>query len=360
MTRKGKNWIKSIMGTGGTYFLVVLVVSIGAAYFFTGGKLFTSWRYFGIGTTWSMAIWYSQSLGNGYIIDRLDERISWLTHPWKRVTIGFLSLVVYSFVAFQIIQLTFGYFFFGWEQGEFFQSENFWKLFWFNGRIAVIISLSISTVLTSVGFFRGWREQAVKAERLEKEVYVQRYEALRNQLNPHFLFNSLNVLTELVYDDQELAVRFIRKMSDVYRYVLDSRDHELVPLEEELRFIEDYVGLLKERFAENLQVEFVDSLREQKAKYIVPMSLQLLMENAVKHNVVSTADPLNVCFTMNGNRIEVVNGLQLKNGEVPSGQLGLSYLQKRYDSYAQGEVEITQTETHFSVSIPLLELENEA
>lgn len=340
---------------------IVFLVSMGAAYYFTGGKLFDSWEYFLVGTSWSMAVWYSQALGNGRIIDWLDERISWLEQPRKRAVVGLLALMTYSFVAFQVIQLTFGYFFFGWERDGFWVSEEFWENFWNSGRLAVGISFTISFVLTAVGFFRGWKSAAVRAERLEKEVYAQRYEALRNQLNPHFLFNSLNVLTELIYEDKEQAVGFVRKMSDVYRYVLDSRERELVPLEEEMSFCHAYIDLLKERFGENLSVKWtVDTATDN--RYILPMALQLLIENAVKHNSASIAQPLDLTITAKDSQLIVHNALQPKRTNEHSNKIGLAYLKNRYASLGQGEITVDHNteEGYFEVRLPYLKIDNDA
>lgn len=237
------------------YFAGVTLVSVLAAYFFTNGRLFDSTRVFVICTLWSMCIWFSQSLGNGYIIDSLDKRISWLDQPLKRLVVGFFALVIYSFIAFQVVQISFEYFAFDYQKEDFFESEEFWSRFFASGRIAVMVSIGISTVMTAIGFLRGWKQAAVNAEILKKEVVAQQYEALRSQMNPHFLFNNLNVLTELVYEDQDQAVRFIRKLSDVYRYVLDSREKELVPLGDELRFAKSYASLLEERFGANFTFE---------------------------------------------------------------------------------------------------------
>jgi energy-coupling factor transporter transmembrane protein EcfT len=339
--------------------LIVLVASLIAAYYFTGGRLFDSWEMFLVSTSWSLIIWYTQSAGNGMLVDWLDTRISWLEQPRKRAIVGFLTLIAYSFVAFQIVQLTFGYFFFGWEREGFWVSEVFWEDFWNSGRIAVGISFTIAFVLTAVGFFRGWRTAAVKAERLEKEVYAQRYEALRNQLNPHFLFNSLNVLTELIYEDKEQAVGFVRKMSDVYRYVLDSRERELVPLDEEIAFCHQYIDLLKERFGDNLNVhwEVEENLHEQ---YILPMALQLLIENAVKHNAASIAQPLDITITATDSQLIVHNALQPKRTNEHSNKIGLTYLKNRYASLGQGEITVDHNteEGYFEVRLPYLKIDN--
>jgi two-component system LytT family sensor kinase len=355
MTEK-RDWSKKMVGSRLKYIGIVFLISVGAAFYFTGGKLFTGWYIFLVGTSWSMAIWYSQSLGNGWIIDRLDERISWLEQPGKRFIIGFTALITYSFVAFQIVQMVFGYLAFGWKEENYFGTDEFWIDFWQNGRLAVIISLVIATVLTSIGFFRGWKSQAVRAEQLEKEAYIRQYNALRDQLNPHFLFNSLNVLTELVYEDQDQAVSYIRKLSDVYRFVLDSSKQEVIELEQELEFTEKYVGLLQERFGDNLSITW--HKENGSSQFIVPMSLQLLIENAVKHNVISKQDPLAIDIRIDENAITVSNSLKPKSDTTNSTGLGLKYLRDRYERLASKDIKVTESisEKRFSVELPTIEI----
>lgn len=355
MTEK-RDWSKKMVGSRLRYIGIVFLISVGAAFYFTGGKLFTGWYIFLVGTSWSMAIWFTQALGNGWIIDRLDEKISWLEQPVKRFIVGFGSLILYSFVAFQIVQMIFGYLAFEWREEDYFWSDAFWQDFWINGRIAVIISLVIASVLTSMGFFRGWKAQAVRAEQLEKEAYIRQYNALRDQLNPHFLFNSLNVLTELVYEDQDQAVSYIRKLSDVYRFVLDSSKQEVIELEQELEFTEKYVGLLQERFGENIKVTW--HKENGRAHYIVPMSLQLLIENAVKHNVISKQDPLAIDIRIDENTITVSNSLKPKSDTMNSTGLGLKYLRDRYERLANKDIKVTESisENRFSVELPTIEI----
>lgn len=342
------------------YFGIATIISIIAAYFFTSGKLFDSSRFFFLGTSWSMAIWFSQSLGNGYLFRAIDKRISWLTHPWKRLFVGFFAAVVYSFVAFQLVQISFEYFVFGYKQEDYFTGEAFWSRFFESGRIAVIVSISVSTVMTAIGFLRSWREAAVQAERLKNEVVAQQYEALRSQMNPHFLFNSLNVLSELVYENQDQAVRFIRKLSDVYRYVLDSREKEVVPLTQEIDFVTSFAALLKERFGANFEFQLHGNEHNVEGPYIVPMSLQLLLENAIKHNVVSSAQPLKVDLYFLENSMKMVNKIQLKRHVEASSNLGLTYLRNQYQLLGGKEVLVKDANGEFSVEVPFILIENAA
>jgi LytS/YehU family sensor histidine kinase len=179
-----------------------------------------------------------------------------------------------------------------------------------------------------------------------------KYESLRNQINPHFLFNSLNVLSDLVYDDQATAVKFIQQMSDLFRYVLDSRDKELVPLKDELEFIRSFTFLLKTRFEDKLIIE--NDIQPNSDDFIVPMTLQLLIENAVKHNEVSEAYPLRISMRKKGDYFEVENGVRPKNVGDDSKKTGLKNIIQQFAFFSDQPIEIIPTENSFLVRVPIL------
>jgi len=189
---------------------------------------------------------------------------------------------------------------------------------------------------------------------LKSEMMAYKYESLRNQINPHFLFNSFNVLSDLVYDDQAQAVKFIRQMSELFRYVLDSRDKELVSLGEELEFMKSYTYLLKTRFGDKLDLKV--ELHPESNEFIVPMTLQLLVENAVKHNEISEKFPLSVIIRKNGNYIEVENPLQPKQVGEDSKNTGLKNISQQFGFFTEREIEVKSTATTFLVRVPLIQM----
>lgn len=334
-----------------------VVLSLVAAFYFTNGRLFKSTSIFLAAGAWSLSIFATQALGNGYIIRSLDKRISWIHKPWTRLLVGFFALVAYSLIAFLIVHLSFGYFIFEWWTGFEAMTRAFWSEFYYSGRIAVVISLIISVVLTSVSFLQGWRAETIRSAELEKAMAEQRYEALLSKLDPHFLFNSLNVLSEMVHSAPDEAVRFIRKMSDVYRYVLDQGKQEVVSVEEELRFVDAYLDLLKERYGKALVVKrSIDDLDALPRGYLLPMSVQLLVENAVKHNAASAKEPLTIHLEVRGQSLCVRNNLRPKLRETSGKGLGLQFLQERYKSLGQGEPHITHSENTFEVCLPVLHI----
>ncbi|MCB0804678.1 MAG: histidine kinase [Bacteroidales bacterium] len=190
---------------------------------------------------------------------------------------------------------------------------------------------------------------------LQEENIISQFETLKSQVNPHFLFNSLNVLSSLIFIDQDKAAKFVRQLSKVYRYVLDHKDMDTIVLREELPFIESYIFLLKTRFDQNLQVK-IEIPEEKMDHKVAPMVIQLLVENAIKHNVISRLKPLSVSITATSedDYLTVSNNLQLKSSTERSSRIGLSNIRKRYDYLSGKKVDIIHDENHFTVKIPLL------
>lgn len=187
---------------------------------------------------------------------------------------------------------------------------------------------------------------------LEQQHVESELAGLRHQVNPHFLFNSLNTLACLIPEDQERAVHFVQKLSKVYRYVLEHRDAALIPLRDELTYMEAYSHLMKERFGENLQVVIGD-LAPWLQSPVAPLTLQLLFENAVKHNVISNEKPLKIEIFGEKDYLIVRNNLQLKNQQMESTGTGLNNIRERYRLLLNAPVEIIQNDQHYTVRIPL-------
>jgi sensor histidine kinase YesM len=206
----------------------------------------------------------------------------------------------------------------------------------------------------AVFLLNRWRTSLAEMEKYKKENAEYRFETLRTQVNPHFLFNSLNTLSSLMYEDREKAAGFIRDLSDVYRYVLENRSRETIPLREEVKFIRSFVYLYQLRFDNKLNVE-IDIAESFQDKQIAPMTLQLLVENAVKHNIVSVKKPLGISVTANENGyLTVRNNLQKKPAEMASSEIGLKNITSRYAYLTDKPVEVSETESEFIVRVPLI------
>lgn len=200
-------------------------------------------------------------------------------------------------------------------------------------KASLLIGLLVTVILLSfeIGgqLLQGWKRSILEVEKYKTESINAQLQNLKSQINPHFLFNNLSVLSSLVYDDADKAVDFINQLSKVYRYVLEQKDTELVTLESEMKFIEAYIYLLKIRFGNNIEFH-IDIPTPNKAMILPPMSLQILFENAIKHNEVSSEHPLHIYLTAVNCKLEVKNLMQIRiQNEAPSNT-GLKNIIERY------------------------------
>ncbi len=275
----------------------------------------------------------------------LDRHYSWLEVPVRKMLVHVVVEVFLVLLVVVLVKLVFI-----WVQGQslqdlFQQLSDGWA--W-----AVSVTVFGMTLRNAFVFLRNWQGSVLNEEVLKREKLVAEYEVLKNQVNPHFLFNSLTALTTLVHQDADKAEAFIRRFSAVYRYVLEYREQEIVPLSREIRLIEDMAYLYQYRHGNNLQIAI--RLDAGGDKYILPMVLQLLLENALKHNVVSDEQPLKVCFFEEGEQVVVRNGLQLKEHVPDSTGVGLDNIRLRYTYFSDRKVKVENRGSYFQVKIPIL------
>jgi len=219
-----------------------------------------------------------------------------------------------------------------------------------------LVNLLYHLINAIIFYFKEYKTTSLEAEQLKNITAQAELQLIKNQINPHFLFNNLNVLSALIMKDNNEANRFIEEFSKVYRYILSNHDKELVELKTELDFIKPYIFLLEKRFAEGLVIK-VNIAEDYKNQYIIPASLQMLIENAIKHNVVSRQRPLLIDVHSNGNNTIVVsNNLQAKQTIESSTGIGLQNIIKRYKLVSNKEVEIQAGENDFTVTLPLVTL----
>ncbi|HRA60905.1 MAG TPA: histidine kinase [Bacteroidia bacterium] len=286
--------------------------------------------------------------GNLRIDDMLNKKLPWVINPAKRILVHLPVSLVFSAFAIYIPMLVFNTYVC--ENVELHQG----KLMLSSIAIGVLISFMILSVEISTQFFSNWKKSLVEVEKYKAESAQAQLQNLKSQINPHFLFNNMSVLASLVYKDQDKAVDFINQLSKVYRYLLDSRNSELVSLDSELAFIKSYTYLLQIRFDKSFVFE-MDVPQNLLSKLIPPMALQMLVENAVKHNEVSTDHPLTVSVSANENYLTIKNNLQLRSNEEDATKTGLQNIRARYKHFTNNEVEIIENEKSYIVKIPLLE-----
>jgi sensor histidine kinase YesM len=219
--------------------------------------------------------------------------------------------------------------------------------------IATLMILTVNGGSVGTYFFKEWKKALIKSERLQKERAVVQFENLKNQLNPHFLFNSLTSLNSLIFENQQLASQFLQQLSKVFRYVLQNKEKELVSLETEIHFIENYISLLQTRFCNCLHIH-INISKANNSRYIVPVTLQILIENAIKHNIVNEQNPLTIQIYADEAYLYVQNNLQLKSIIENSNKMGLENMKALYEFLSENVIEVIETDRDFTVKIPLL------
>jgi two-component system LytT family sensor kinase len=318
--------------------------------FFTCSNCLSNGNYqdFWASAIMSSTFWLVLSEGNSYLGEQVDKFVTWLESPLKRFIVGVIVLLIYTTIAsFVVLYLFIGVYY----------QQDFLQIMVDNWQYSLTLPLGITIfiALTMHGreFLMSWRQTAINYEKLKSENIATQYESLKNQVNPHFLFNSLNALSSLVYSDQDKAVDFIRKLSEVYRYVLDHQMDEVVTLEEELEFVDSFVFLNKIRFGKSLKVDLGDF--SSRDKYMIPpLALQMLLENCFKHNVVSKDNNLQVDIYLEDEFVVVKNNLNPKKVAEHSTGLGLNNIKSRFSFLTEKAVEIIECENSFAVKIPLL------
>ncbi len=285
--------------------------------------------------------------GSLFIDKRMNARFPWDKKPVKRAISQSIIGIVFSVSIIFIGTSLFDYFICHFPK----DSKN--KM----GIAGLVVGTLVTLILmaTQIGtyFFINWKTSLTDVEKYKKESVEAQLENLKSQVNPHFLFNNLSVLSSLVYKDQDKAVDFINQFSKVYRYILDNKSKELIELETELKFIESYCYLLKIRFGEGLQFK-INISSEKQQHLLPPMALQLLIENTIKHNETSLDMPLHVDIYTKDDYLIVSNNLQVRTLNEESSRTGLKNIMSRYRHYTKMEVHIHTSEKIFEVKLPLL------
>lgn len=256
------------------------------------------------------------------------------------VIITMVLLTILNFFTYVVI--------YGGSWGNFVSQQSIdWYLF------GLFITLVMTLIYHAIYFYRLSQTQKVNEQKVIARSATAQFDALKNQLDPHFLFNSLNVLVSLIEENPKAATKFTTSLSKVYRYVLEQRNKELVTVDDELSFARAYVGLLKTRFEDSIEIDIPEKSSNPEMK-VVPLSLQLLLENAVKHNVVSDSKPLKLRIYEENHQLIVENNLQKKQVPGSSSGVGLQNIASRYQLLTKRKMSISQDEQFFRVQIPIL------
>lgn len=304
---------------------------------------FSSWQVILISAAEALVLWE----GNRLVLIFCRGRYPGLDQSRQRILsqlVGCMAatiLIRYANVWFYDQTLFWGYMF---------PPEGYWYSI-FVGLLYVII---VAGIYEGLYYFHKWKQLLSEAEALKRENLQTQLDSLKTQINPHFLFNNLGSLSSLIMEDPARAVTFVNELSSVYRYLLQANERQLTTLKSELTFLRDYFHLLKTRFGDGVHLE-VDVEEDQRAYLLPPLTLQLLIENAVKHNIVLTQKPLHIrVYTDRNDNLVVVNNLQKKTSPVLSNKVGLRTIISKYRLLNKGAVRVTETPAHFRVELPLV------
>ena len=286
--------------------------------------------------------------GNRYLLFTLRAYFNWYEKPLRKI-IAILLTVPFFTVPVTVLLLVIWYRIFN-------EGVVDWPVVRTTTLLILLAVLYIVHVYETVFLVREAESEMVLRAETEKHRAEAELAALKNQIDPHFMFNSLNTLSHLINEAPNKAVMFNDHLADVYRYILQNRDRDLVMLGEEISFLEDYFALLKIRFADaiHLEMNIPGSAMEQ---YLVPpISIQVLAENAIKHNEFSDQSPLHIHLALGDEAIMVWNSIRPKTLRKASSGLGLQNLDERYRLTTQKSIAITREEGRFQVRLPLLNI----
>lgn len=285
---------------------------------------------------------------NALVFMTLDSYFKKERFTPRRLLIGFISSFVVSIFTVFLLHIF---------QDVVIDGNNFSKFIAnekpANYVVSVIITLVVSLAMHAFYFYKAYNENKVKEQKIIAGTANAKFESLKNQIDPHFLFNSLNVLSSLIEENPENAQQFTTSLSKIYRYVLEQKDKELVTVSEELAFAKTYMKLLKMRFENSITFDMPVDFDNTDAK-VVPLSLQLLLENTIKHNVVSENKPLHIKIYIKDNFLVVENNLQKKEVLQDRKGVGLQNIINRYDILTKRKVLVEQTDLIFAVHLPIL------
>lgn len=276
------------------------------------------------------------------------EKIGWKGYSIRRLVIATTGSVILTLAGFFFCRMVEETLIEGLSLQAFLANESLGYYFF-----PLLFTTIVSLFFHFVYFYKSLQEKKVKEQKIIAGTATAKFDALKNQLDPHFLFNSLNVLTSLIDENPDQAQKFTTALSKVYRYVLEQKDKELVSVEEELAFANTYLKLLKMRFENSIFIEMPQKLSNSEAK-VIPLSLQLLLENTIKHNTVSEQKPLKVRIYEEDAYLVVENNFQKKEVLSTRKGVGLQNIVNRYDVVTNRKVQIENNSEYFRVKLPVL------
>jgi len=286
---------------------------------------------------------------NAYFYHYLGTKITWKQNSKNRLIIGALGSITLTMIGLALLRFVTVVLIFGNPIEKFLNDPNA-RIYYVFGLVITIIA---SLVFHSIHFYKALTDKKVEDQQIVAKTETAKYESLKSQIDPHFLFNSLNVLTALIGENPKQAEKFTTKLSKVYRYVLEQKSKDLIELNEELHFAKTYMELLKMRFENAVTFEIPEEASNSELK-IIPLSLQLLLENTIKHNVVSEENPLKVIITEENGYLKVTNNYNPKAVLEKGTKVGIKNIVERYNLLTLKKVVVEKMNNQFVVKLPLL------
>ncbi len=303
-----------------------------------------AWDFFVDNQIFSVSLY----MANTYVIEYYLTKYKGQFWKKEKFIKGVISAIGVTILTVFLIRLILRVFVHGMTFDVFFTNEKI--EFYYS---PLIISAIATSIFYGVYYWKSKQDNKVKQSKIIAGAASAQFDALKNQLDPHFLFNSLNVLASLIEENPKQAQKFTTSLSKVYRYVLEQKSKELVPLDEELAFAKTYMNLLKMRFEESILIDIPENASNADYK-VVPLSLQLLLENAVKHNKVTPLKKLSIRIYEEGNKLVIENNIQTKQVVKKSSGVGLLNIRRRYNLLSNSTMDVLDDGEVFKVRIPLL------
>jgi two-component system, LytTR family, sensor kinase len=294
----------------------------------------------------SVGLGYPMMLVSRLVTRRFGDRISWEINPVKKIASTLGVVIILAIVITLLLNYIFIYRIQGVTVGQYLRTTILLLL------LQILVIVYIFSIITAVEFFKKWKEGLIKQQSLQRKAIELQLETLKNQVNPHFLFNSLNTLTSLIHKDADKAVQFTIQLADIYRYALENKDKPTVPWLVEKKFVENYLSMQQIRFSSNIAVSIAVGGDEKFE--VIPLSVQMLVENAIKHNIITADDPLEIAIYVENNFLVVRNKLQLKSSVEYSENIGLANIKQQYEILAGQKVDVSRESGFFTVKLPFL------
>jgi len=333
------------MKIAGGIVLIISIVTVGINYFLMG---WINWEVVSQQILYNTYYGVPLSIINGWFFDYLEPIYPWDEQPRRRVLWGIIGSFLITMATIFLLNIILWSWIWGDDFSVVYSPEN--RSFYV---IAVIITVVISTVLHAISFYKEVQQEKQINARLRQEKLLTELNALRAHVDPHFLFNSFNVLSGLIDEDPEKAQTFLAGLSKIYRYILEQRNTETTTLQEEIAFAKKYLSLQKMRFEDSIKLELAIE-EELQSKKIPTLTLQLLLENAIKHNRFDERMPLRIELKTEAGQLIVQNNKLARTNLEEGNKIGLRNIQDRYALMGEHGVEIVDRPEIFMVKLPLL------